>query len=177
MPFYEYTPEQRIAKFWEKVDKSGGDDACWNWTGSRNTGGYGQSAWKGKSKVAHRISWELANGEIPNGLLVLHKCDNRACVNPRHLFIGTQQDNIDDMIQKGRAVNLSGSDHWSHLHPEKKPYGEAVGHHKLTENEVREIRRRYAQGNTSHSKLAQEFNIGRSNIGTILNRITWKHVD
>jgi hypothetical protein len=102
-------PVRPIAiRFWEKVDKPGGADACWLWTGTPDVNGYGKLWWfdhTNKGKFAHRISWELHNGPIPDGLFVLHSCDNPPCVNPKHLFLGTQLDNMRDMVAKGRDRN------------------------------------------------------------------------
>lgn len=98
---YEYTPKE-LKKFWSKVDKSGGPTACWIWTGIKSGGGYGGMLFGGKERLAHRISYELANDEIPPGLCICHHCDNRICVNPSHLFMGTHQDNMRDMVWKGR---------------------------------------------------------------------------
>lgn len=87
-------------RFWSKVEMST-PDKCWNWTA--NTGrGYGMFWFTKIPMVAHRVSWMLLRGPIPDGKLVLHKCDNRRCVNPNHLFIGTQSDNVRDMLYKGR---------------------------------------------------------------------------
>jgi len=81
------------------------ENDCVQWVGSTNPNGYGQIGYEGKICTTHRLSWILANGEIPNGLWVLHKCDFRACINPDHLFLGTARDNTDDMVSKGRYVN------------------------------------------------------------------------
>lgn len=89
-------PEER---FWEKVKKS---DGCWEWTASDNGNGYGVFGVSGRTTYAHRFSFELHHGSIPDGMYVLHKCDNRRCVRPDHLFSGTQRENVHDMIAKGR---------------------------------------------------------------------------
>lgn len=78
------------------------DNGCWLWKGALNTAGYGTFGWQKKTYMSHRVAWEYYKGEIPKGLLVLHECDVRACFNPEHLFLGTHQDNIDDMYKKGR---------------------------------------------------------------------------
>lgn len=79
-----------------------GPDDCWNWTASLGTTGYGQFHWNGRPAKSHRVAWELANGPIPDDLCVLHSCDNRRCVNVRHLWLGTKKDNTHDMLSKGR---------------------------------------------------------------------------
>lgn len=96
-------------RFWEKVNKDGPthpncEAQCWVWAGSLNTKGYGLISSNGGNIVTHRISYELHNGSIPDGLLVLHRCDRPSCVNPNHLFLGTHQDNMDDMAAKGRST-------------------------------------------------------------------------
>ena len=97
------------ARFWAKVELT--LDGCWLWTGSKTgpgpytTGGYGTVYWRGEYLLAHRVMWELANGPIPEGMHVLHRCDVRNCVRPDHLFLGTHQDNMADMARKGRAVS------------------------------------------------------------------------
>jgi hypothetical protein len=87
-------------KFWDRLSPNG---ECREWSGSRDPRGYGRVGWRGKVVLTHRLAWELAHGAIPSGLLVLHHCDNPPCCEPSHLFIGTQSDNIQDMLAKGRG--------------------------------------------------------------------------
>jgi hypothetical protein len=86
-------------RFWAKVSKG---DGCWIWTGSRNPKGYGRLNTGNRVRLAHAISWELSHGAVPDGLWVLHRCDNPPCVRPDHLWLGTAADNTADMVAKGR---------------------------------------------------------------------------
>lgn len=90
-------------RFWSKVDKSG---ECWIWTRATFSNGYGHLGQNGRSKLAHRVAWELTYGPIPAGMLVLHRCDNRVCVKPKHLFLGTHLDNTLDGLLKGRIARF-----------------------------------------------------------------------
>lgn len=103
------TPEE----FWQSVSIGHGS-ACWSWTRAVHTSGYGWLRWRGTERKAHRVAWELINGPIAgadeyHGVCVLHKCDNRKCINPEHLFLGTHAANMADMVSKGRASRKFGS--------------------------------------------------------------------
>ena len=149
------TPEER---FWEKVEKT--ENGCWEWTAGKFNAGYGQFAVNGKHQLAHRFSYELTYGEIPDGLFVCHRCDNPPCVNPEHLFLGTHADNMADRNEKGRVSK--GEEHY---------------YSKLTEENVLEIRQRVASGKWGiKSKLAKEFGVSNPQISDIVNRKKWKHV-
>ncbi len=139
-----------------------GSSECWFWMGALDTGGYGLMQSTISSK-AHRISWTLFHGNIPKDKKVLHKCDNRNCVNPDHLFLGSQYDNVHDMIAKGRARKASQN-------------GEENGFSKLKEEQILEIRNKYKNGNTSCKKLANEYSCSPMNICRIINRKLWSHV-
>lgn len=103
----EATPQERFGWYYT----AGPGAECWEWRGSRLAGGYGVFLVERKQLGAHRYAWIVAQGAIPDGLHVLHTCDNRGCVNPAHLFLGTHRDNMDDCTRKGRRP--SGPRHWS----------------------------------------------------------------
>lgn len=146
-------------RFWDSVHKA--RNGCWNWMGAINTDGYGTFNFYGENKRAHRFSYELHRGPIPQGLFCCHHCDNRRCVNPAHLFLGTALDNIQDMHRKGRA---------------NPPRGARAAAAKLTEDDVREIRRRYAEGDVTYGQLATEYGVHYRTPQAIVLRRTWKHV-
>lgn len=129
---------------------------CWEWTATKNSKGYGMFWAKGKFKLAHRVSYEIHREEIPDGLCVLHHCDRPGCLNPDHLFIGTQADNMADMYAKRRHAR-----------------GSAHSNAKLTEDEVIAIR---ALNGVSHHSLAKNFGVGRSQIQRIVAGQQWKEL-
>lgn len=143
-------------RFWEKVDKSGGPDACWPWTGSTSFWGYGKLGSGGKhgrTLAAHRLSYEMATGEkLRAGDNVCHRCDNPPCVNPAHLFRGNQADNVRDCIAKGRVCRGSRGVHL--LHGEKHPAS------KLTNAEAQEVRAMRKQGLTFQA-IGDRFGVHR----------------
>lgn len=143
------------SRFWGSVRKS---DGCWEWTGSRSDTGYG-CFYDGHATSAHRYSWVLHNGPVPAGLCVLHRCDNRACVRPDHLWLGTKADNSKDMASKSRfrVPGLEGEDH-----------GEA----KLTDDDVRHIRSSTATGRD----LARKLGVSESLVSLVRRRKAWKHL-
>ena len=157
--------------FWSKVDRSG---ECWVWTGYRLKSGYGSLHIRPRRLLAHRYSWELANGPIPAGQYVCHTCDNPPCVRPDHLFLGTSHDNHADMLAKGRGA--TGDRNGSRRKPHRLPHGEAHWATPLTADDVRAIRRRYAAGEYGKD-LAVEYGVGRTAISHIVNRIVWRHVE
>lgn len=124
---------------------------CWNWQGRRNKWGYGCTRVKYKTKLAHRLAWELWRGPIPQDIKVLHRCDNPACINPDHLFLGTCKDNVLDAVRKGRHSSC-----------------------KITLQQAISIRTIYKRGLISQSSIAERFGITQSEVSRILNRDTWR---
>lgn len=148
-------------RFWSKVDIRGEDD-CWEWTAYLEDG-YGKIRIAGKSVLAHRVAYELTKGPIPEGLCVCHRCDNRKCVNPRHLWLGTNADNVADREAKGR-----------NRLPDCK--GEAHGNAKLTAEDVLRIRELYDDGGYTQKEIARLFGIARTQVSRIVNGHHWRHV-
>lgn len=146
------------ARFWRRVDRSGGPDACWPWVGTRFPNGYGQFVvTSSRRAVAHRVAFQLAVGPVPDGLMVCHECDNPACVNPGHLFAGTQSDNMLDCAMKGRAVGAFTSD---------DSRGEKNANARLTDEAVARLREERAAG-ARCIDLARRFGISRSHVSNL----------
>jgi hypothetical protein len=148
--------------FWSHV-KQGTPDECWPWTASMKSG-YGQVRKGTKTLWAHRVAYELTYGPLPKGLCTLHRCDNRPCCNPLHLWSGTKADNTADMISKGRS-RFS-----------KNPNGPRRPCHKLEPSDVLAIRARYTQGNITQQVLADEYGVAIMTINHVILRRTWKHL-
>lgn len=154
-----------LERFLKKLNKNGPTHPalgtpCWEWTGARRKKGYGMLRIDGKTCAAHRVSYELAFQKIPDGLSVLHRCDNPPCCNPAHLFLGTYADNAQDRERKGRSNTVRGSRQGSAL---------------LDEDKVREIRHRRASGELRRD-LAKAFDVSIHCIDDIVHRKSWKHV-
>lgn len=137
-------------------------NGCIVWTGYVEKTGYATMRFKGNRIKVHRASWIAHNGDIPDGLLILHKCDNRKCINPDHLFIGTQQDNMDDMKTKGRdnRVGVKGSKNHNT---------------NIDEVDVKMIRQRFIDGE-SRKTLMCDYQLGKTTLQSILSNKSWKHV-
>lgn len=142
------------------IDNNSG---CWNWNRGLFRDGYG-AFWNGSKTVrTHRFSYRYFRGKIPEGFCVCHRCDNPKCVNPNHLFLGTALDNERDKIKKNRRNNIGAK-------------GESHGLSKLTEDQVREIRKIVASGKLSQNKTAKLFGVDSGLVNGIVHRKHWKHI-
>ena len=164
-------PRSIADRFWEKVNKDGPVQPhcpelgqCWVWTGHLNHG-YGrlqEGGHRGRGIPVTHISWEMQYSPIPEGVLVLHRCDNPPCVRPTHLFLGTGLDNSRDMVAKGRVSRAPG---------ESNPMA------RYSETTVLAIRDRFAQGGITQRAVAKEFGIDHRYVNDILHRKSWSHLD
>jgi len=156
----------RPEDFWPRVNREGPVPPhrpelgpCWLWTGATTPGGYGRFTLNKVYKSTHRVSYELTHGLIPDGLDVLHRCDVRMCVNPAHLFLGTDLDNMADMVAKGRQT-----------------LGTRNAMAKLNAEKVRDIKKRCGAKEISQSAIAREYGVDQCTVVDILQGRTWKHV-
>jgi hypothetical protein len=200
---YMTHPMSEEERFWTHVNFDGPIPEhcpelgpCWIWTASKDDKGYGYVGHHRGEKVvvsrAHRFAYQMAYGPIPTGMQVCHHCDNPPCVNPAHHFLGTHLDNARDAISKGRhstqradfadliragvahrvTIQRYGKDH-----PNSRFTGERNSQAKLTEDDVREIRKRYVYRVVTLQSLAAEFNVSFYTINQIVRRKAWKHID
>ncbi len=198
MPKYQSKPlpplnESDIARFWKYVDKSPGQGPkgeCWLWIGHQYSDGYGQMKIARRSVRATRVAFKIQKGFDPYPELVCHTCDTPLCCRNEHIFKGSHADNSADAKSKGRIC--AGDKQWQRAHPEKRMYGdrngartrpdrrargERVNTAKLTESEVREIRKLYADGSReSQASVAARYGVTQTVISHILLRMTWKHL-
>lgn len=185
------TEKERLG-FWERVKISDENfyngTPCWEWTLCLYRG-YGRYNISGRKQLCHRISWTLVNGEILDGLYVLHHCDNPKCVNTEHLFLGTALDNVRDKINKGRDRYASGDDAGARKHPERYKWkenhlfrtnpdkilrGERNGGSKLKTKDIEKIKELYATGEYTQQEIGNIFKISNQHISSILNNKHWK---
>lgn len=194
---------ETIERFWSKVDRSGGPDACWPWTAGQGRDGYGKFWIEGRTIAAHRIAFLLRAGEIPEGAWVLHSCDAPICCNPEHLRAGSHLENMADMKARGRAA--SGDRNASRLYPDRRPRGDKSGarlhpearprgddhpwrrypelvqrgtrnvHARLTEAQIVEIRRLYDDG-VPRATISGVYGVTRTQVVRIGRRQQWRHI-
>lgn len=156
MPAGVYARAALLDRFNAKVDRS---CDCHIWTASFGSAGYGQIAVDGAPRAAHRVAWELEHGPVPAGMCVCHRCDVKACVNPAHLFLGTQADNLGDMRSKGREAR-----------------GEGHGNASLSGDQVVAIRALSASG-LSQRRIARVLGVSKSAVQAVIDGKTWRHLD
>lgn len=147
-------------KFWGRVRQS--PNGCWEWQGAKSGRGYGRLSINGEYWLSHRLAYVLSRGEIPNGMLVCHTCDNPSCCNPDHLFLGTVKDNADDMVSKGRNYRTPG---------------EKCSTAKLTWDVVQQIRDEFATGEHTKKGLARKYGVDQHTIRRAILGQTWRAED
>jgi hypothetical protein len=149
-----YHNGKEVDRFWEKVDRSAGPEACWPWTGAITTHRYGCVQWHGRVLGAHKVAYLLGHGPVPDGLQIRHSCDNPPCCNPAHLSVGTRKDNGADKVARGRTPKTMRK--------------------FLTAEQVLEIRA--ARGTLSSGQIASKYGITQSYAFGIWGRKAWKHI-
>lgn len=147
-PLPSFASKHFVEEFWNRVDSSGGPDSCWPWLGHLYPTGYGRVQIEGKPRYAHRTAYWLANNHDPSRRFVCHRCDNPCCCNPRHLWLGTPRENMEDRDRKGRN-----------------------GQTRLAAGEIRAIRELYTTGKYPQSRLAEMFGINQSHVCRLLREV------
>lgn len=157
--------------------RSAGPNDCWTWSAARTQAGYGRlhcGGRQGGHLLTHRVALSLSlRASVPADRQVCHRCDNPPCCNPAHLFVGTAADNVHDAVAKGRIAH--GDRHGTATKPERRAVGERHGGAKLTEEDVRTIRARAANGD-GHDALATCFGVARATVTDVVSRRKWRHV-
>ncbi len=154
----EITDPTWLATFQHRIKQ---DSECWLWTKGQSTDGYGRVTYLGQTHNAHKLSYELIHGIVPHGTMVMHDCDIRLCVRPKHLLLGSRGDNNTDRMLKGRNANRQGENNTDV---------------KLTEQQVLEIRRQHALGLFTLRMLAQDYKVSSATIRLIVRRKRWLHI-
>lgn len=178
--------QEDVDRFWSRVDRSGGPDACWPWQGPPNGKGYGSLGFGGHVLGAHVVAFIVTHGLVPEGNEVCHHCDNPPCCRPKHLFAGTSSQNQLDCVRKGRNVHRThpellarGERHGRYTKPESRLQGRANrgGVRKLTADEARAIRVAYRSGGVTQEQLGQRYGIGQAQVSRIIHGQRWAWLD
>jgi len=151
--------KEKLGKRTEFDPQSG----CIEWQGATTTHGYGQLSMNGEIFYTHRLSYEIYKGEIEDGLQINHRCHNECCVNPEHLYMGTQQENVRDAVVEGEYVSNFG-------------IGDEHFNSKLCEDDVIELRKLYSTGDYTYEELGRKFNVNENTVGEAIRGDTWSHV-
>ncbi len=169
---FQARPLATFERFWSKVHR-GGPNECWQWLGHVDRDGYGKFRLPTAWTRAHRLMFSLHHKIDPGPMFVCHTCDTPGCVNPSHLWLGTNKDNLRDASAKGRTC--SGDAHWQRKTPERRLCGEKNYHSKLTEEDVLAIREMYGPG-VRQVDLAATYDVSQETISRIVRRKGWRHI-